>query len=89
MNTIIIKSSSMIYLADITLWSRAKDNNKITVVQTRCLRDVNISHSFDNIMDGKYYHRGSIEKDGNRQINRETINTRKLQYREHLTTYNS
>ena len=49
------------------------DNNKITVVQTRSLRDVDISYSFENIMDGKYYHRGSIEKDGNRQINSETI----------------
>ena len=34
------------------------DNNKITVVQTRCLRDVDLSQqSFENIMDGKDYQR--------------------------------
>ena len=34
---------------------------------------MDISQSIDNIMDGKYYQRGSIEKDGNRQINSATI----------------
>ena len=32
-----------------------------------------LSQSIENIMDGKDYQRGSIEKDGNRQINSETI----------------
>ena len=32
-----------------------------------------LSQSFKNIMDGKDYQRGSIEKDGNRQRNSETI----------------
>ena len=32
-----------------------------------------ISQNIENIMDGKDYQRGSIEKDGNRQINGETI----------------
>ena len=32
-----------------------------------------LSQSFENIMDGKDYQRGSIEKDGNRQRNSETI----------------
>ena len=45
--------------------------------------------SFENIMDGKDYQRGSIEKDGNRQRNSETINTRKLQYLGHLIRHNS
>ena len=49
------------------------DNNKVTAVQTRCLRDVDLSKSFENIMDGKDYQRGSIEKDGNRQRNSEII----------------
>ena len=34
---------------------------------------VGLSQSFKNIMDGKDYQRGSIEKDGNRQRNSETI----------------
>ncbi len=37
------------------------------------MRDVGLSQSFENIMDGKDYQRGSIEKDGNRQRNSETI----------------
>ena len=49
------------------------DNNKVTVVQTRCLRDVDLSKSFENIMDRKDYQRGSNEKDGNRQRNSEII----------------
>ena len=32
-----------------------------------------ISQSIENIMDEKDYQRGSIEKDGNRQRNSETI----------------
>ena len=32
-----------------------------------------ISQSIENIMDGKDYQRGAIEKDGNRQRNSETI----------------
>ena len=32
-----------------------------------------ISQSIENIMDGKDYQRGSIEKDGNRLRNSETI----------------
>ena len=48
------------------------DKYKITVVQTRCLRNVDISQSIENIMDGKDYQRGSIEKDGNRQRNSAT-----------------
>ena len=47
--------------------------NKVTAVQTRCLRDVDLSKSFENIMDGKDYQRGIIEKDGNRQRNSATI----------------
>ena len=49
------------------------DNHKISVVQTLRVWDVGLSQSFENIMDGKDYQRGSIEKDGNRQINSETI----------------
>ena len=32
-----------------------------------------LSQSIENIMDGKDYQRGSIEKDGNRERNNETI----------------
>ena len=63
----------MLYLVDIILWIRDIDNNKVTAVQTRCLRDGDLSKSFENIMDGKDYQRGSIEKDGNRQRNSATI----------------
>ena len=49
------------------------DNYKISVVQTWCLWDVGISQSIENIMDRKDYQRGSIEKDGNMQINSDII----------------
>ena len=68
-----IKSNKMLYLADTILWSRDMDNHKISVVQTWRVWDVGLSQSFENIMDGKDYQRGSIEKDGNRQRNSETI----------------
>ena len=68
-----IKSNKMLCLADTILWSRDTDNYKISVVQTWCLWDVGISRSIENIMDGKDYQRGSIEKDGNRPRNSETI----------------
>ena len=63
----------MLCLADTILWSRDMDNYKITVVQTLFLWDVNILQSIENIMDGKDYQRGSIEKKGNRQRSSETI----------------
>ena len=44
--------------------------------------DVGISKSTENIMDGKNYQRGSIEKDGDRQRNSETI-----QDQEYRTSY--
>ena len=34
---------------------------------------MDISQIIENIMDGKYYQRGSIEKNGNMQINSENI----------------
>ena len=68
-----IKSNKMLHLADTILWSRDMDNYKISAVQTRCIGDVGISQSIENIMDGKDYQRGSIEKDGNRPRNSETI----------------
>ena len=54
-------------------WSRDMDNYKITVVQTWCLGDVDISQTIENIMDGNCYQQGRIEKDGNRQRNSATI----------------
>ena len=51
------------------------DNNKISVSLLSRLDafEIWIYRSFDNITDGKDYQRGSIEKDGNRQRNSETI----------------
>ena len=48
-----------------------------------------LSQSFENIMDGKDYQRGSIEKDGNRQRNSETIQDEELQYLGHLMRHNT
>ena len=50
-----IKSNKMLYLANTILWSRDMDNYKISLVQTRCIWDVGLSQSFENIMDGKDY----------------------------------
>ena len=49
------------------------DNYKISVVQTWRVWDVGLSQSFENIMDGKDYQLGNIEKGRNRQRNSETI----------------
>ena len=68
-----IKSNKMLYLANTILWSRDMDNHKISVVQTWRVWDVGLSQSFKNIMDGQDHQRGSIQKDGNRQRNSETI----------------
>ena len=53
--------------ADIIPWSR--DMDKSTVVQMQCLCDVDILQSIDNVMDGKDYQQGSIEKAVSRQRN--------------------
>ena len=58
------------YVWPTILWSGDIDNWKI---QTRCLQDLDISQSIENIMDGIDYQRGSIEKDGNRQRNSATV----------------
>ena len=49
------------------------DNCKITVVQLDAFEMWIISQSIEDIIDGKDYQRGSIDKDGNRQRNSETI----------------
>ena len=50
------------------------------------------SQNIENIMDGKDYQRGSIEKDGNRQINSETIQDEQVticQYLVHLIRHDT
>ena len=70
-----IKSNTMLCLADNILWSRDIDNNdyKSLLPRLDAFEMWIISQNIENSMDGKYYQRGSIEKDRNRQRNSETI----------------
>ena len=65
----------MLCLADNILWSRDIDNNdyKSLLPRLDAFEMWIISQNIENSMDGKYYQRGSIEKDRNRQRNSETI----------------
>ena len=74
-----IKGNIMLCLADTSLFCGAET---WTILQNHCCPDLMplrrcgsrpISHSIENIMDRKDDQRGSIEKDGNRQRNSETI----------------
>ena len=59
-------------------YSMEQRHGKSTVVQMQCLCDVDISQSIENIMDGKDYQRGSIEKDASRQRNSAAIWDKKV-----------
>ena len=72
-----------------TLWSRDMDNYKISVVQTWCLWDVDLSQSFETIMDGKITNEEILRRMGTgREIVR-LFKTRKLQYLGYLIRHNT
>ena len=53
------------------------------------LVDVDVSQSIENIMDGKHYQRGSIEKGGNRQKNSATIQNEEITISRNLIKHNT
>ena len=55
-----------------------KEINRRIMIARSTFTNIIITKSIENVMDGKDYQRGSIEKGGNRQINSETIQDEKI-----------